>query len=73
MGVSSAAAARGGIEVRMSVECYVVWPVQRELLGYLQRTPYLYHTRIYCLTHALPRCLPTPTEEDGNGYGVIAG
>ena len=27
-----------------------------------------------CLTHALPRCLPTPTEEaDGNGYGVIAG
>ena len=25
-----------------------------------------------CLTHALPRCLPTPTEEaDGNGYGVI--
>ena len=27
-----------------------------------------------CLTHALPRRLPTPTEEaDGNGYGVIAG
>jgi hypothetical protein len=27
-----------------------------------------------CLTHALPRCLPTPTEEaDGNGYGVIVG
>ena len=27
-----------------------------------------------CLTHALPRCLPTPTEEaDGNGYSVIAG
>ena len=27
-----------------------------------------------CLTHALPRCLPTPTEEaDGNGYGVITG
>ena len=27
-----------------------------------------------CPTHALPRCLPTPTEEaDGNGYGVIAG
>ena len=27
-----------------------------------------------CLTHVLPRCLPTPTEEaDGNGYGVIAG
>ena len=27
-----------------------------------------------CLTHALPRCLPTPTEEaDGNGHGVIAG
>ena len=26
------------------------------------------------LTHVLPRCLPTPTEEaDGNGYGVIAG
>ena len=25
-----------------------------------------------CLTHALPRCLPTPTEEaDGNGYGAI--
>ena len=24
-----------------------------------------------CLTHALPRCLPTPTEEaDGGGYGV---
>ena len=27
-----------------------------------------------CLTHALPRCLPTPTEEaDGNGYGAITG
>ena len=27
-----------------------------------------------CLTHVLPRCLPTPTEEaDGNGYGVITG
>ena len=27
-----------------------------------------------CLTHALPRCLPTPTEEaDGNGYIAIAG
>ena len=27
-----------------------------------------------CLTHVLPRCLPTPTEEaDGNGYGAIAG
>ena len=27
-----------------------------------------------CLTHALPRCLPTPTKEaDGNGYGVITG
>jgi hypothetical protein len=27
-----------------------------------------------CLTHALPRCLPTPIEEaDGKGYGVIAG
>ena len=27
-----------------------------------------------CLTHALPRRLPTPTEEaDGNGYGAIAG
>ena len=27
-----------------------------------------------CLTHAIPRRLPTPTEEaDGNGYGVIAG
>ena len=27
-----------------------------------------------CLTHALPRRLPTPTEEaDGNGYGVITG
>ena len=26
------------------------------------------------LTHVLPRCLPTPTEEaDGNGYGAIAG
>ena len=25
-------------------------------------------------THALPRCLPTPTEEaDGNGYGAITG
>ena len=29
---------------------------------------------INCLTHALPRCLPTTTEEaDGNGYNVIAG
>ena len=27
-----------------------------------------------CLTHVLPRCLPTPTEEaDGNGYGAITG
>ena len=27
-----------------------------------------------CLTHALPRRLPTPTEEaDGNGYGAITG
>ena len=27
-----------------------------------------------CLTHVLPRRLPTPTEEaGGNGYGVIAG
>jgi hypothetical protein len=28
-----------------------------------------------CLTHALPRCLPTPTEEaeHGNGYGAITG
>ena len=27
-----------------------------------------------CLTHVLPRRLPTPTEEaDGNGYGVITG
>ena len=27
-----------------------------------------------CLTHVLPRRLPTPTEEaDGNGYGVMAG
>ena len=27
-----------------------------------------------CPTHALPRRLPTPTEEaDGNGYGVITG
>ena len=27
-----------------------------------------------CLTHVLPRCLPTPTEEaDGNRYGAIAG
>ena len=28
-----------------------------------------------CLTHALPRCLPTPNslEADGNGYIVIAG
>ena len=30
--------------------------------------------RADCLTHVLPRCLPTPTEEaDGNGYGVITG
>ena len=27
-----------------------------------------------CLTHVLPRRLPTPTEEaDGNGYGAITG
>ena len=27
-----------------------------------------------CLTHVLPRCLPTPTEEaDGNGNGAITG
>ena len=30
--------------------------------------------RTNCLTHALPRCLPTPTgKADGNGYGVITG
>jgi hypothetical protein len=28
-----------------------------------------------CLTHALPRCLPTPNsmEADGNGHGAITG
>ena len=27
-----------------------------------------------CLTHVLPRCRPTPTEEaNGNGYGAITG